>query len=65
MKKLLASAAVAVALLLPAASAYASEIPSPAGVDDCPAGSVGRIVWRYDYLERQYYYYKFCIYTGP
>ncbi len=65
MKRLLASAVLAAALLIPVTSAHAEGIPQPAGVDDCPAGSKGRIVWRYDFIEREYYYYKLCIYTGP
>jgi hypothetical protein len=65
MKKLLAASLLAATLLLPAASASASEIPEPAGVDPCGPGRIGVIVWHYDPREMDYVYYRFCIYIGP
>jgi len=64
MKKLFVSAALGAALLVPGTSALA-DIPQPAGADPCPAGSKGVIVWHYDPQERDYDYYKLCIYVGP
>lgn len=64
MKKLFAVALAGAALVGPATAALA-DIPQPAGADPCPAGSKGRIVWHYDPVEKDYDYYKLCIYTGP
>lgn len=64
MRKLIAAVLLTAALLLPAGVAAADE-SAPAGTNPCPAGSKGRIVWYYDPVDKQTYYYKLCIYTGP
>lgn len=48
MKKLLICAAISAGLLLPAATASASDGPI-AGVSLCPRGQVGVVVWHADY----------------
>jgi hypothetical protein len=47
MKKLLVSLVAALALLVPASGASASEAP-PVGVSMCPSGYYGVVVWHYD-----------------
>lgn len=64
MKRLITGAVLAGALLFPAPGAHADDW-APAGTEPCPAGSKGRIVWYYDPVDKQTYYYKLCIYTGP
>ncbi len=65
MKKLLASVALAAALLLPATSAQAADL-ARAGVSKCTGGGYrGVYVWYYD-LDNQYHeLLNLCIYTGP
>ena len=66
MKKLIASAAIAAALVLPAAPAFADERPG-AGVEDCRewgGGYYGVWAWYYD-LENDYHRIWTCIYLGP
>ena len=48
MRKLFASAALAASLLLPAGIAQAAEPAPPVGVQQCPTGDVGIIVWATD-----------------
>jgi hypothetical protein len=64
MKKLLAASLLAATLLLPAASASASEIPQPAGVKKCPPGYIGIIVW-VNTAPTGYQEEPFCIHVGP
>ena len=64
MKKLLLTAGLVAALVLPAAPASASEIPQPAGVKKCPPGYVGIIVW-VDTAPTGYREEPFCIHVGP
>lgn len=66
MRKLIASACMAAALLVPVAPASAEEGPR-AGVEDCRewgGGYVGVWAWYYD-LENDYRRVWTCIYTGP
>ncbi len=48
MRKLAVTICAAVALALPTAPAGASEPAPPAGVQQCPTGDVGIIVWAID-----------------
>lgn len=57
MKKLIASACLAAALLLPAAPAHASD---PAGTKDCPPGYGGFVVYVLKYEND-----TFCFPWGP
>lgn len=59
MKKLVASLAVAAALVVPAAPALA-DVPPPAGTDPCPSGFTGAIVWHWDPVDKEYDYYFLC-----
>ncbi|HYP24712.1 MAG TPA: hypothetical protein VEV43_14170 [Actinomycetota bacterium] len=66
MRKLVASACLAGALLLPVAPASADERPG-AGVEDCRdygGGYYGVWAWYYD-LENDYHRIWTCIYLGP
>lgn len=48
MKKLIVSTCIAAGLLLPAPAALADEAAPPVGVQQCPTGDVGIIVWYVD-----------------
>jgi hypothetical protein len=62
-KKLVATAVLLAAVVLPATTAHADD--ARFGTKACPAGHIGRIVWWYD-LDNQYEEIaRFCIYTGP
>ena len=65
MKKLFASALVAAALCVPVGSAVAAESAEYVGTDDCWAGQVGIVVWRWDPIRQEKVYYRLCIQTGP
>ena len=48
MRKLLATTCTAAAILFPSSVAVAGETAPPAGVQQCPTGDAGIIVWAID-----------------
>ena len=67
MKKLLAAAGLAAALVLPAAPAHAADDSARAGVGICQnwhPGYRGVYVWWYD-ANNVYHRTNTCIYVGP
>lgn len=66
MKKLIAAACIAAGALLPASPASAGEPnPPPAGVDECPPGYVGYVVWAWNEKRGYYEVVAYCIPYGP
>lgn len=65
MKKLIASACLAVALVAPAAPAAASEATTIVKVTGCPPGYTGHVVWAWNEKRGWYEVASFCIPWGP
>lgn len=65
MKKLIASAFIAAALVVPAAPATANEAATIVKVTACPPGYTGHVVWAWNEKRGWYEVASFCIPWGP
>lgn len=66
MKKLIAAAALAAALVVPAVPAAATEAGPPAGIRPCGPMQFGFVVWYWDPITRtQQDLVAYCVPIGP